>query len=78
MLVLVQHRGIRRAVLSRLLRKRWPDIVLTDPGEIEPNAEMTVENAVSLACCRRGVEPLRVVVMQQRMADDGWVVPVVV
>ena len=41
-------------------------------------SEMTVQDAARLACCRQGVQSIRIVVMPQMMADNGWVVPVVV
>lgn len=70
--VLVQHCGIDRAEVWARLTRRWPDVVLIDPGDITPGSErMTVEHAAALARRRRGVEPLRIIVPPQRVALSG-------
>jgi hypothetical protein len=70
-LLLIRHPALTRAEVADVLRRRWPDVTLSD-GTVPPTWEMTVEDAVELACERRGVEPLRVVVLPQRASlTDG-------
>ena len=64
-LILVQHPDLRRVSLWSMLKRRWPNVLLTDPGSTEPTSTMTVEAAVALARRRRGVEPIRIVVLPQ-------------
>ena len=74
-LMLVQHPGIKRASLWSVLELRWPDVVLADPGRIEPTSAMPVGTAAALARRRRGIEPIRVVVPPQVMAavsQEDW------
>jgi hypothetical protein len=72
-MVLIHHPGIARAEVWSTLSRRWPDIVLDDPGDIEPSFEMTVADAAEIARRRRGIEPLRIVVMPQVVAsEDRW------
>ncbi len=76
LLMVTQHHGIERDTLWATLERRWPDALVTVPGSIEPNSVMTVDAAVALACARRGIEPVRVVVPAQRAALSlsaiGW------
>ena len=51
-----------------MLRRRWPDASIDDPGAALPSWIMSAENAAELARARRGAEPLRVVVAAQRGA----------
>jgi hypothetical protein len=56
-----------------VLERRWPKVGLCDPGDIEPSALMSAEDAASLARRRRGIEPLRVIVMPQvAAATNPW------
>ncbi len=64
-LVLVSHEGLDRRELADVLRRRWPELVLKSPEQEEPTAAMTTEDAADLGRCRRGIEPLRVVIMPQ-------------
>ena len=48
-----------------VLRRRWPDVVLKDLAQEEPAWAMTADDAADLGRCRRGVEPLRIVIMPQ-------------
>lgn len=66
--VLVSHPDLARSEVARVLRKRWPTAVLQDVGAAEPSWSMSVEDAAELARVRRGVEPLRTVVLPQRAA----------
>jgi hypothetical protein len=48
-----------------VLCRRWPDVVVKGLEQEEPAVAMTAEDAADLGRCRRGVEPLRIVVMPQ-------------
>jgi hypothetical protein len=67
-LLLVQHHGIGRPLLWSVLERRWPNVLLTDPGSIEPTSAMPVGDAAALACRRRGLEPIRIIVLPQVIA----------
>ena len=66
-LVLISHEGVERRDLLDVLSRRWPDVVLKDLAQEEPMWEMTVADAAGLGLRRRGVEPLRIIVMPQRV-----------
>jgi hypothetical protein len=70
-LILVQHPAIDRDQVWSIFERRWSEVVLQDVGDIEPSSRMTVEDAVNLARCRRGVEPIRIVILAQ-MAATPW------
>lgn len=76
MLLRVRHPGINRAALWSVLERRWPAVVLTDPGAAEPAWVMTVADAAALARRRRGLEPIRIVMPPQVAAaaasQHGW------
>jgi hypothetical protein len=65
-LVLVSHDGLDGGEVAAVLRRRWPDAVITALDDEEPTVAMSVSDAVDLGRCRRGVEPLRIVVMPQQ------------
>jgi hypothetical protein len=67
-LVLISHQGIERRELLDVLRRRWPEITLLDLAQEEPAWEMTPEDAADLGTRRRGVEPLRIMVMPQKVS----------
>ncbi len=67
-LVLIQHSGIDRAEVWSVLERRYPEIWLYGADAIEPTGMMSAEDAVLLARCRRGVEPLRIVILEQAVA----------
>jgi hypothetical protein len=62
-LVLVRHSGIDRVEVADVLRGRWPELTISDLGSASPCWALSVEDAVELARARRGVEPLRIVVL---------------
>jgi hypothetical protein len=64
-MLLVRHPGIGEAEIAEVLQRRWPDAQVTDFTTVFPVWNLGVENAVELARARRGVEPLRIVVMGQ-------------
>jgi hypothetical protein len=66
-LVLISHEGVDRREVLDVLRRRWPDVVLKDLEHEEPPWEMTATDAAELGSRRRGVEPLRIVVMPQKI-----------
>ena len=65
-LVLVSHQDIDRQEVRDVLCHRWPDMVVKELGHEEPTVAMTAEDAADLGKCRRGVEPLRIVIMPQQ------------
>lgn len=67
--MLVSHPGTARSEVAATLRKRWPAAVFQDVGAAEPRWSMPTEDAAELARVRRGVEPLRIVVLPQRAAE---------
>ncbi len=69
--VLVRHPGVERPEVAAVLRKRWPAAVITVVGASEPSWAMSMEDAAELARARRGLEPLRIVVLAQRAAGTS-------
>jgi hypothetical protein len=65
-IVLVSHEGIDRREVQDVLGRRWPEVVVKTLEQEQPVVAMTAENAVDLGRCRRGIEPLRIVVMPQQ------------
>jgi hypothetical protein len=66
-LVIISHQGIDRREVQDVLRGRWPSVVLKEPEQEEPTWVMTAYDAADLGSRRRGVEPLRVLVMPQKI-----------
>ena len=66
-LVLISHEGVERREVMDVLRRRWPDVALKDLENEEPVWAMTPDDAADLGRRRRGVEPLRILVMPQRI-----------
>ena len=64
-LVMVTHDGVDRHEVEDVLRRRWPDVVVKGLEQEQPAVAMTAEDAADLGRCRRGVEPMRIVVMPQ-------------
>lgn len=74
MLVLVQHAGISRGDVWRMLERRWSDVMITDPDGTVPFC-MDRNLAEHLAQCRRGVESIRIIIRTQQagaLAQDEW------
>ena len=65
-LVMISHDGVARREVLDVLRPRWPDIVVKDLEAEEPTVAMSARDAANLGRCRRGAEPLRVVILPQR------------
>jgi hypothetical protein len=64
-MVMVSHLGIDRCEVHDVLQRRWLGVLIKKPGQGGPTWEMLPDDAAELGQCRRGVEPLRVVVMPQ-------------
>jgi hypothetical protein len=62
--------AVDRIELSRAVRRRWTNATVLNLTDQEPSAEMTVSDAIELAMLRRGVEPLRLLVLPQRDLTD--------
>ncbi len=46
--------------------RRWCELTVGDVGAVSPTCEFAVSDAIELVQARRGVEPLRLVVLPQR------------
>jgi hypothetical protein len=66
-LVLIAHQGVDRREVLDVLSRRWPDVVVKEPEQEEPTWLMTAYDAAELGSRRRGAEPLRVLVMPQKI-----------
>jgi hypothetical protein len=64
-LVMITHEGIDRHEVEDVLHRRWPDAVVKELEQEKPTVAMTADVAADLGRCRRGIEPLRIVVMPQ-------------
>ncbi len=65
-LVMITHEGIDRHEVEAVLRRRWSDLVIKELEQEAPTVAMSPSDAADLGRCRRGVEPLRIVVMPQQ------------
>ncbi|MBL6454532.1 hypothetical protein JMJ55_04295 [Belnapia sp. T6] len=63
LLLLVRHAEIDRAEVFDVFERRWPDMTLSAVGSISLTWNLTIEDAVEIAHAKRGVEPLRTVVL---------------
>ena len=63
--VWVVHPNIPQAALLAVLRQRWPNTAVLSPVGNEPSWAMDTDTAVRLSVLRRGIEPMRAVVMPQ-------------
>jgi hypothetical protein len=57
---------------------RFEGIVLRDADEVEPSASMTVAAAATLGGLRRGVQPIRIILIEQkavRVSPEEWDAP---
>jgi hypothetical protein len=81
-MVMISHQGVDRREILEMLRRRWPDVLIKDLAQEEPVWTMTADDAADLGNRRRGVEPLRIVVMpqhdRQMIAPEVEAMPVVV
>jgi hypothetical protein len=66
-LILIRYPDITEGEVADVLRRRWPDATVRHVGSMAPSWRMPVPDAVEIARTRRGVEPLRVVVLPQKV-----------
>ena len=71
--IFVRHPGLRRDVIAARLSRRWPRLDAVEVGDVRPFTGLPANLAAALASARRGVEPLRIVVMPQRLRDQALV-----
>ena len=76
-MVVISHEGIGRREVLDVLSRRWPDVVVKDLEQEEPAWTMTADDAADLGSRRRGVEPLRIVVMPQKITRVAVAAPVI-
>ena len=67
-LLLIRHGDLSRMEVADTLGRRWPSCVVGDLGTASPSWTMPDADAIELARIRRGVEPLRVLVLGRRSA----------
>jgi hypothetical protein len=65
-MVMVSHEGIDRSEIENVLRRRWPDVLVKKLRQEEPTWEMLPDDAAQLGRYRRGIEPVRLVIMPQQ------------
>jgi hypothetical protein len=65
-LLLISHEGIERPEVGEVLRRRWPALAVKSLEHEAPAVTMSAIDAADLGRCRRGIEPLRIVVMPQQ------------
>ena len=65
--LMISHEGVDRREVLDVLGRRWPDVVVKELEQEEPTWTMTADDAADLGGCRRGVEPLRIAVMPQKI-----------
>ena len=73
--LLIRHPEIGRTEAAEVFRRRWLGSSVRDVGAASPPWAMLVEDVVELARARRGVEPVRIVVLAQqvhRQPDASW------
>ncbi len=59
------HTLVAREV-AEVFGRRWPESTVGDVGSASPSSGFAIEDVVELARLRRGIEPLRLVVLAQR------------
>jgi hypothetical protein len=64
-LLLISHQGVERREVDDVLRRRWPTVVVKSLEHEVPTVTMSAADAADLGQRRRGIEPLRIVVMPQ-------------
>jgi hypothetical protein len=72
-LLLVQHPRVTRRKIADAICTRWGGSVLACAQPIYPTWVMPPKQVVELALARRGIEPLRIVVMPQRAVSKAIV-----
>jgi hypothetical protein len=77
-LLLIRHSAVALAEVADVVVGRWPDAILREGTSASPCWSLAPEDAIGLARARRGVEPLRVVVLPQRVHQQHGSPPVTV
>ena len=67
-LLLIRHGDLSRREVADTLGRRWPSCMVGDLGTVSPSWTMPNADAIELARIRRGVEPLRILVLDRRSA----------
>jgi hypothetical protein len=67
-MVMISHDGVDRRDVLDVLCRRWHEALLKDLALEEPMWAMTPDDAADLGMRRRGVEPLRIMVMPQKIS----------
>ena len=65
-MLMVSHERVDRCEVRDVMQRRWPGALINRPGREEPVWEMSPDDAAELGQCRRGIEPVRLVIMPQR------------
>ena len=65
-LVLISREGLDRRGVEDVLLRRWPDFLMKEFEQEAPIVAMSSGDAADLGRCRRGVEPLRIVILPQQ------------
>ena len=64
-LLFVTHEGIDRGEIQRVLHHRWPEVAVKNLEHEAPAFTMSAVDAATLGRHRRGIEPMRLVIMPQ-------------
>jgi hypothetical protein len=68
--MLVRHPpGLTRSDVELVLSRRWPGALISEVGHAVPSWPLSVVEMAELARLRRGVEPLRRLILAQRHAN---------
>jgi hypothetical protein len=67
-LVMVTHDGVDRSESLDTLRRRCPDVVVKTLEQEQPAVAMSPADAADRGRHRRGVEPMRIVVMPSKLS----------
>ena len=66
-LMMISHPDIDRREVLSVLGRRWPEVVVKDLEHEEPAWTMTANDAAELGSRQRGAEPLRIVILSQKI-----------
>ena len=69
-LVMITHEGVDRHEVEDVLHRRWTNAIVKSLEREEPTVAMLAGEAADLGRCRRGIEPLRIVIMPEQTTYD--------
>ena len=69
--VMILHDDMDQDEVWDALRRRWPAVVAKRLAQEMPPHNMLAVDAAQLGQCRRGIEPLRIVIMPQHDLPNG-------